>query len=53
MSAVQAGVDILLVSPQPKAAMDAIVNAVQQGRVPESRIDASVRRILAAKAKAG
>ena len=53
VSAVQAGVDILLVSPQPKVAMDAIVNAVQQGRVPESRIDASVRRILAAKAKAG
>ncbi len=48
--AVEAGVDVLLLPPVPDAAIAALEVAVRSGRIPESRIDASVRRILAAKA---
>jgi beta-glucosidase-like glycosyl hydrolase/CubicO group peptidase (beta-lactamase class C family) len=50
---VEAGADVLLMSPAPDAALGALEQAVRSGRIPEKRIDASVRRILAAKAKVG
>ena len=49
--AVEAGVDVLLLPPVPDAAIAALESAVRSGRIPESRIDTSVRRILAAKAR--
>jgi beta-glucosidase-like glycosyl hydrolase/CubicO group peptidase (beta-lactamase class C family) len=51
--ALLAGADILLMPPDPLAARAAVVDAVQQGRVPLARLDAAVRRILAAKARVG
>jgi beta-N-acetylhexosaminidase len=51
--AVQAGADVLLMSPAPDAALAALADAVRSGQIPEKRIDASVRRILAAKARLG
>jgi beta-glucosidase-like glycosyl hydrolase/CubicO group peptidase (beta-lactamase class C family) len=49
--AVEAGADVLLMPPVPDAAIAALENAVRSRRILESRIDASVRRILAAKAR--
>ncbi|HKV06412.1 MAG TPA: glycoside hydrolase family 3 N-terminal domain-containing protein [Candidatus Acidoferrales bacterium] len=51
--AVEAGTDVLLMSPSPDAAIAGIEDAVRTGRISEKRIDASVRRILAAKARLG
>lgn len=51
--AVEAGADVVLGPPDVAAARDAIVAAVRAGRIPAARIDASVRRILAAKARLG
>ncbi|MBZ5695359.1 MAG: serine hydrolase [Acidobacteriia bacterium] len=51
--AVEAGADVLLMPPVPDAAMAGLEDAVRSGRIPEKRIDASVRRILAAKAQLG
>ena len=50
---VLAGTDVLLMSPSPGAAIAGLEEAVRSGRIPEKRIDASVRRILAAKARLG
>jgi beta-N-acetylhexosaminidase len=50
---VEAGTDVLLMSPSPDAAMAGLEQAVKSGRISEKRIDASVRRILAAKARLG
>lgn len=47
--AILAGADILLMSPDAFAARAAVVRAVREGLIPESRIDASVRRILDAR----
>jgi beta-N-acetylhexosaminidase len=47
--AVLAGVDVLLMPPDPEAAIRGVMNAVLSGRIPESRIDDSARRILLAK----
>ena len=49
--AVEAGADVLLMPPVPDAAIASLENAVRSGRISENRIDASVRRILAAKAR--
>lgn len=49
--AIEAGADVLLMPPVPNAALAALENAVHSGRIPVGRIDASVRRILAAKAR--
>lgn len=54
IAAVQAGNDLVLIgahiSPENQiTAMQAVVDAIHSGQIPESRIDASVRRILAAK----
>ena len=45
--AVKAGVDVLLCVKDYRAAVDAIEAAVLNGDIPETRIDQSVRRILA------
>lgn len=51
--AVEAGVDVVLMPGDVRAAHAALVAAVREGRVAETRIDASVRRVLALKADAG
>jgi beta-glucosidase-like glycosyl hydrolase/CubicO group peptidase (beta-lactamase class C family) len=48
-----AGADALLMPPVPDAAYDALLAAAQSGQITEERLDASVRRILLAKAKLG
>jgi beta-N-acetylhexosaminidase len=51
--AVLAGADVLLMPTDNVGAVDAVVDGVRTGRFPESRIDASVRRLLAAKHEMG
>ncbi len=48
-----AGVDQLLLPPEPVKVIAHIAAAVRDGRVPMARLDASVRRILEAKASLG
>ncbi len=48
-----AGADILLMPPDPEKAIAAVYEAVQSGRLTESRIDESVKRIWQAKEKLG
>jgi beta-N-acetylhexosaminidase len=50
---VEAGADVLLMPPVPDAAMKGLLDAVHSGRISVKRIDASVRRILEAKARLG
>src|SRR5579862_209042 len=51
--AVLAGADALLMPPVPDAAFEALQAAVKSGRISHERLDASVRRILQAKARLG
>jgi CubicO group peptidase (beta-lactamase class C family) len=51
--AVLAGADALLMPPVPDAAFEALQAAVKSGRISRERLDASVRRILQAKARLG
>jgi beta-N-acetylhexosaminidase len=51
--AILAGADVLLQPPGERAVIDAIVHAVETGRIPRERIDQSARRVLRAKAAAG
>ena len=51
--AVEAGADVILMPPSPARAVDGIVAAVESGRIPESRIEASVRRLLHTKEAIG
>jgi beta-N-acetylhexosaminidase len=51
--AVTAGADVLLMPTDVVVAIDAVVDGVRTGRFPESRIDASVRKLLAAKHEMG
>jgi beta-N-acetylhexosaminidase len=51
--AVAAGVDIVLIPPEPALVAEALARAVREGRLPLRRIDESVRRILEAKASLG
>mgnify|MGYP004562193275 CR=1 FL=1 len=51
--AVEAGVDMLLMPADFHTAYEAVLNAVQDGRISEERIDESVMRILRAKRKMG
>ena len=51
--AILAGADALLMPPVPDAAYDALLAAVQSGQISQERLDASVRRILLAKARLG
>jgi beta-glucosidase-like glycosyl hydrolase/CubicO group peptidase (beta-lactamase class C family) len=48
-----AGTDALLMPPVPDAAFDALKEAVNSGRISRERLDASVRRLLQAKARMG
>jgi beta-N-acetylhexosaminidase len=48
-----AGADQILHSPDPIAAFEGIKAAVASGRIPQSRVDASVERVLRAKASVG
>jgi beta-N-acetylhexosaminidase len=51
--ALEAGADALVMPPDPEAAVKAIVAAVTSGRLTRARIDESVARLLAAKARVG
>ncbi|CAN5709551.1 hypothetical protein BH23GEM6_BH23GEM6_22940 [soil metagenome] len=51
--ALEAGADVLLMPRDVRTAIQTVVDAVESGRLSESRIDLSVRRLLAAKARAG
>jgi beta-N-acetylhexosaminidase len=51
--ALEAGADVILMPADVKQAVDGIVAAVASGRLSEERIDASVRRVLGAKARVG
>jgi beta-N-acetylhexosaminidase len=51
--AVVAGADVLLMPTDNVGAIDAVVDGVRTGKFPESRIDASVRKLLAAKHEMG
>jgi beta-N-acetylhexosaminidase len=51
--AVKAGNDIVLHSPDDGAAFAALREAVTSGEIPVSRVEASVERVLRAKARAG
>lgn len=50
--AVKAGNDVILHSPDDGAAFRGVVAAVKAGEIPQAQIDASVERILRAKARA-
>lgn len=49
--AIEAGNDQILKSADTSAAIEAVKAAIRSGRIPLARIDASVRRVLAAKAR--
>jgi len=51
--ALEAGADVILMPPDVQQAVDGIVAAVASGRLSKERIDASVRRVLGAKARLG
>jgi beta-N-acetylhexosaminidase len=51
--AIKAGNDIVLHSPDDGAAFAGIKAAAQSGEIPPARLDASVERVLRAKARAG
>jgi beta-N-acetylhexosaminidase len=53
LMAVEAGVDMLLVSPNTELVFQTLIDAVQSGRITGERIDRSVRRILMMKYWAG
>ena len=53
LRAILAGTDMLLLSEDPHTAREAIVQAVQTGKIPEERIDHALGRILRAKAWLG
>jgi len=53
LRAVEAGADVVLTPPNVEQSFHAIQGAVRNGRISESRIDQSVRRILRAKAALG
>jgi beta-glucosidase-like glycosyl hydrolase/CubicO group peptidase (beta-lactamase class C family) len=51
--ALLAGADVLLMPPEPLVARQAVVDAVESGRVPMARLDDAVRRILGMKQRVG
>jgi len=53
VDAFKAGNDLLLIPPDLDAAVHAMVAAVRSGEIPESRLDASVLKILKVKASLG
>jgi len=53
VAAVKAGDDVLILPPDLDGAYNGLLQAVRSGEIPESRIDASVLKILRAKASVG
>jgi beta-N-acetylhexosaminidase len=51
--AIEAGADVLLMPADPVAAINAVVAAVKDGRIAKKRLDESLERVLAAKARVG
>ena len=51
--AIEAGADVLLMPPDPNAAIRAVQAAVASGRLSRQRIDQSVTRVLEAKVRVG
>lgn len=51
--AVEAGADVLLMPQDPEATIQAVVEAVTQGRISRSRLEESVKRIWQAKTQVG
>jgi beta-N-acetylhexosaminidase len=51
--AVRAGADLVLVPPDPEAALRGIRAAVERGEISMEQVDRSVRRVLRAKARVG
>ena len=51
--ALNAGADMMLVSPDVETAIDEMIKAVQTGRITEERLDRSVRKILELKKEYG
>jgi len=51
--AVEAGADVILMPPNVEVAVQALVDAVEEGRMMEERLDRSVLRILRAKEEMG
>ena len=49
----EAGGDVVLMPPDAKVAIEAIVGAVKSGRLPEARLDQAVARVLAEKERLG
>jgi beta-N-acetylhexosaminidase len=49
----EAGTDVLLMSPRPEQAIQAVMQAIQSGRLSEDRVRESVARLLTAKVKLG
>jgi beta-N-acetylhexosaminidase len=53
LKAVHAGVDMLLLPPKPDEVIDSLIQDVRSGKVSESRIDSSVKKILEVKTRLG
>jgi beta-N-acetylhexosaminidase len=53
LRAVRAGADMVLLPPDPPGVIAALVQAVRSASIPQARIDESVTRILALKARLG
>ncbi|MCA1583660.1 MAG: glycoside hydrolase family 3 protein, partial [Acidobacteria bacterium] len=51
--AAEAGIDAIIDSPDSMAAVGALKAAVDEGRLPRARLEASARRVLEAKARLG
>ena len=51
--AIEAGADVLLMPPDPDAAIRAVMAAVARGRITRGRIDESALRVLEAKVRVG
>jgi beta-N-acetylhexosaminidase len=53
VKALEAGADVLLIPANPEEAIAAVVSAVRRGSISRARLDDSVARVLAAKARLG
>ncbi len=51
--ALEAGADVILMPPNPEAALEGLVMAVLEGRLSEERLNTSVLRVLRAKERMG
>lgn len=51
--ALEAGTDVLLMSPRPEQAIQGVIQAIQSGRLSEDRVRESVAKLLTAKVRLG